>query len=178
MQALITQLTSLDYVLLVVAFLSVLIGFKRGFVREIISLLIWVIAFVVAVLFTGTMAQKLGTYFQPQWVAEFIGFIVLLVVVLFVGKLVGMLLASAIGHGGAGALNYLLGGLLGLLRGIVIAALIIFILSHTFWKESKWFKASQFAQRIQTITRWGEHNIVDRVEQTNQPVEEKIQAKT
>ncbi|MCP3680918.1 MAG: CvpA family protein [Gammaproteobacteria bacterium] len=161
MKEIFTQLNVLDYVLLAIAFLSLLVGLKRGFVREVMSLLIWVVALIVAVMFTGALAHKMSAYFHPQWIAEFVSFIILLVVVLIVGKIVGGLLTGAIGHIGMGPVNHLLGAILGLLRGAIIAALIVFILSHTFWEESKWFKGSQFAHRLLAVTHWSYREVID-----------------
>ncbi len=161
MKEIFTQLNVLDYILLAIALLSLLIGLKRGFVREVMSLLIWVVALVIAVMFTGALAHKMSAYFHPQWIAEFVSFIILLVVVLIVGKIFGGLLTGAVGHVGMGPINHLLGAILGLLRGGIIAALIVFILSHTFWEESKWFKGSQFAHRLLAVTHWSYHEVID-----------------
>src|SRR5205085_9070962 len=45
-----------DYLLLIILILSILGGFGRGFIREILSLLTWIAAFIIATLFSHTLA--------------------------------------------------------------------------------------------------------------------------
>ena len=75
----------LDYTILVVMGLSALVGLLRGFVRETVSLLVWIAAFWLAMTYSAAMADNLtGFIHQPSLrvAAVFVG---LFVAVLLVG---------------------------------------------------------------------------------------------
>src|SRR5690242_11242791 len=53
-----SNLNWIDYVILAIFFLSVLAGFARGLVREIVSLVTIVAAFVIATMFSNALAES------------------------------------------------------------------------------------------------------------------------
>ena len=55
-----TGFNGADWAIVVVVGLSILISLSRGFVREALSLLVWVAAFVVAFLFSAKLSPLLG----------------------------------------------------------------------------------------------------------------------
>ena len=82
-----------DTLLLVVVLLSVIIGTIRGFVREVVALITWLLAIIIAWRFSGFLHPYLGgilqTPMEKAWVARAIVFIV----VLLLGALTGHVLA-------------------------------------------------------------------------------------
>ena len=84
----IPHLNTLDIVILIIAFLSILFGVIKGFIRELFSLAFFIIAVVLSFLFY----QDVGTMFVKQLkdrdVSNFLGFIIIFVIILIIGSLV------------------------------------------------------------------------------------------
>ncbi len=51
----ISSIATLDWVVFAVITLSTLLSLKRGFIKEVLSLITWVLAFVIAVKFSSPM---------------------------------------------------------------------------------------------------------------------------
>ena len=116
----ISQLTALDWGVVVLLGISVLLSLWRGFVREALSLLGWVAAFVVANLFVDRLAFELaGAIANPtgRYIAAYaLLFVATLVVFTVVVKVATGLVRVA----GLTVLDRLLGTAFGFARGVII----------------------------------------------------------
>src|SRR5690554_7501533 len=67
----------IDWVILAVLAVSVLISLKRGFVKEALSLVTWVVAFIVARMFSGNLATLLAGTVDTESLRWIIAFTIL-----------------------------------------------------------------------------------------------------
>jgi membrane protein required for colicin V production len=134
--------TIFDYLVLFVLAASVVISTMRGLVKEILSLLGWVVAFVVANAYGAKLGPMLPSMIPGESVRLMVAF-----VALFLGARILMgLLALAIGAlvtaTGLSLADRGLGGLFGLARGIVIVLAAVILCGMTsipqqaFWKHA------------------------------------------
>lgn len=118
----------LDIILVIILFLSILFGILKGFIRELFSLAFFIIAVVLSFLFY----HEVGGIFMPSLknrdVSNFAGFITIFVLVLILGAVVTYLVKKVFTIGPLKTIDMILGGLFGLLRGILIASIIVFAL--------------------------------------------------
>ncbi len=117
--------TAVDWAIIAVLGLSILLSLWRGFVREAVSLAGWIAAFVIANMFVGEMAA-----FLQQWIANVTGRYVAAYALLFAGMLMvagiaGKLSAQVVKVTGLTLLDRLLGTVFGLVRGIIIALVVV-----------------------------------------------------
>ncbi len=135
-------MTILDYVVLGIIFVSILVSIMRGFVREILSLAGWVIAFMAAGSFAGQFEPMLPSSVAGESLRILIAFVVVFMSVLLVMMLVTMLLSSAIKSVGLGFIDRLLGAFFGFLRGFVVVMILVLIAGLTglpkqpFWQQA------------------------------------------
>ncbi len=118
-------MTGADVLILVVLLGSVAIGVLRGFVREAVSLVFWVLAIVAAWRFGSLVEPHLGGLLANPQIAPWIGRLVVLVLVLLVGWVVGMLLGYFTRSMGLGPLDRVIGLLFGIVRGMVLVGLLV-----------------------------------------------------
>jgi len=116
--------TLFDYIVLTVLTASIVISVVRGLVKEILSLLAWVVAFVVANAYSTQMAAMLPAGFSnvlpgpmPRLIA---GFAILFLGTLLLAGLVNMAIGHLIRAAGLSVADRGLGGLFGLARGLVL----------------------------------------------------------
>ena len=121
-------MNSLDIVILVLTFLSVLYSFFRGFVREVFSILSLILGFLFAIKFYYVPANYLSHLVNSLATRNLTGFVLILVGVILVITLIGSLIRRVLIIFKLGVFDRLLGILIGLLRGIFIGIIIIFLL--------------------------------------------------
>lgn len=167
------NLNWVDMIILLVFLASVLAGLVRGFVKEIVSLLSWVAAFVIAAMFSSKLAEwflntpsakslvssisnSIGANAEQSisMIAIALSFILLFVVTLAIGAIIGMIISSAAASVGIGFINRLLGGIFGLARGFLIVVVLIFLVQLTPAAQEPWWTQSQFVNSFQPSVAW------------------------
>ena len=120
----------LDYFFISIILLSLLVGCFRGFTRELFSLVGWVFAFYFANLFTGDLLQYASFEF-----GEHVNFIIIymsiFIIILLLATLLATIFNKLIKNIGLGFLNVIIGGIFGLMRGVLISFIIIFLVEKT-----------------------------------------------
>ncbi|WP_409419469.1 CvpA family protein [Marinomonas sp. RS-M-Aa-14] len=151
----VSSITTIDWLIIAVVILSTLLSLKRGFVKEVLSLLTWVIAFVVAVKFSNQMQVLLVEQVQNDQIRYIVAFITLFIATLIVGALVSFLLSSLIQVTGLSSTDRVLGMLFGFARGslIVIAFVALLSLSPAI-EQSEFWKTSQLIPQLSQLNEW------------------------
>lgn len=135
-------MTWLDYAVLGVFAASLVLGAWRGLVREVISILGWVIAFLAANLLAGPLAAAMPQSIPTPELRVAAAFVAVFIGSLVVTTLLALLLSKIVKAVGLGGLDRLLGALFGAARGllIVLAAALLAGLSSAprqpFWRDS------------------------------------------
>jgi membrane protein required for colicin V production len=132
-----------DYILLFVLILSTLISIIRGFLRETISLVTWILAFWSALKFSHWLAERLAQLIPHNTLRNVAAVIILLVAVLLAGMLVAHCADKLIKKGKLSTLDRLLGMCFGLVRGALIASLLLFFGQIMALDQSEWWKNSK-----------------------------------
>ncbi len=133
-----------DWILLAILLVSSLIGLYRGLVKEVLSLIVWIAALLIALLFQDNMAAVLQPMIDSASLRAILAFVLLLIATLIVGTLCIKLFEALVQASGLSGLNRLLGMLFGLGRGVVlIVALIIVIPLTTSMQQTHWWQGSQ-----------------------------------
>lgn len=146
-------MTIFDYLTLFILVASVIISTMRGVVREVLSLVSWVAAFVVANLYGETLAQWL-----PAAVPGALTRLIIAFVALFIGTrlLMGLLILMCEALIEAGGLSFIdrgLGSVFGFARGVLIVLVAVLICGMTaipqqpFWKDAMLSPLAESAAR-------------------------------
>ena len=137
-----TSLTPLDWCLLVVLFLSVLLGLWRGLVQEMMSILGWIAAFILAPMYASTAARALlPTAWNEVW--RFAGgFAIVFIGVLVATSLAAWLITRLIGRVGLGPIDRLLGSVFGVLRALLIGFALVFVVRLLGLDQRDWWRQS------------------------------------
>jgi len=133
-----------DYLVLSILLVSVGVGVYRGFVREAIGLVAWLLAIWLAWNHSDFIHPWLGGHLQTPEAKAWVARAIIFVVVVIIGDLVGFV-ASRIAHKAAGLslVDRFLGLLFGLVRGLVILGfggllcLRLGLDAMPWWQESK-----------------------------------------
>lgn len=121
-------LSTLDIVFAAVILFSVAGGIWKGLVRELLSLGFLVLAVVLALFAYQPLAGMLSRWVSSVVAARFAAFVLVFFIVLTVGALITWLIRAILVRGPLKAVDRILGGLFGTLRGLIIAGFLAFAL--------------------------------------------------
>lgn len=121
------SLNFLDILFLTIVILSTLFGVLKGFIRELFSLAFFIIALILSFLYYSDVGTIYSKHLSEN-IANFAGFVTVFVIVLVVGTLVTYFIKKMFVLGPLKTIDRIFGGVFGLVRGILIAALIVFIM--------------------------------------------------
>jgi membrane protein required for colicin V production len=133
------ELGWVDLALLAVLVLSIFVGLWRGFVFEIVSLLGWLVAFVIANLF-GPLAAQTMPFGDPASPLRIWGaYAVIFVLVLVACSVLARLLRALISATPLSVIDRLLGGAFGAARGALVLVIFATLVSLSpFSHSSSW----------------------------------------
>ena len=143
-------MTSFDYAILAILAVSVLISLWRGLVREVISLLSWLVALWVAARFSADFVDWLPAAIQNpsvRYLAAFAGLFLGTVIAL---ELIAVLIAKLLRAVGLGFIDRLLGAIFGVARGVLIAWVLVLLGGFTSLPARDWWRDSVLAPPLQT----------------------------
>jgi membrane protein required for colicin V production len=137
-----TGLNQVDIAILIITVLSSLFGLWRGFIKEVLSLLTWIAALLVARVYSEYLSGWLSGMIDNDGIRYVTAFTLLFVAVMVVGTLINFLLSKLLVVNGLKFADRLLGGVFGIARGLIIVLVGLFIgnvfVSETvLWQESK-----------------------------------------
>ncbi len=138
---------TLDIVIAAVILLSAVIGLVRGLVKEVLSLVSWAAAFVVALFFSNELGQLLPATWGSTGLRQAIAFVVLFVGTLVVTGLLQWLIGKLIETTGLSGTDRFLGLLFGSARGLLVA-LVVLVGLEQIASDASWWQEARLAQEI------------------------------
>jgi membrane protein required for colicin V production len=133
-----------DYVLVATCVASAAFGFWRGFVKEAIALITWLLAIVLAWQAAWMVEPSLGEWrAAPElrvWAARALIFIGVLVI----GGLLAWLLRAAIRRSGLSSTDRSLGAVFGLARGVLLVGLLAIVVGASDLGAESWWAEARF----------------------------------
>ena len=132
-----------DWLIIFILVVSGLISLKRGFIKEAMSLVVWVIAFIAATWAKEPLADLFASWVDALSVRHLLAFILVFIVVLILGGVVNYLLGRCVDMTGLKSTDRFFGVLFGLVRGALVVIIVIVYLPRVlpvhhdaWWRES------------------------------------------
>ena len=143
-----------DWAIIAIIVLSGLISLNRGFIKEALSLLIWVLAFVIARMFSANMATLLVDYIDVSTVRYAAAFAMLFAATLMAGALVNYLISTLVRMTGLSGTDRVLGIVFGLARGGLLVVVAIALVKNTPLTEAMWWYESALIPEFLMLEEW------------------------
>ncbi len=146
-------MTVFDYAVLGIIGISVFISLIRGFIREFLALVSWVVAFVVARTYTSEIVPLLPLDIPTDALRYLAAFMILFLATLLVSSLLSIALTQLIKGLKLGWLNRALGGVFGILRGVCIVSILVFLAGFTnIPKDDRW-RSAMFSSPLEVFVK-------------------------
>ncbi len=123
------SLNLLDYIVLGILVLFIIQGFMKGFISSLAAIAALIVGIWAAIHFSNYIGALLNEHFHPsqKWLpvlAYVITFLLVVIAILLLAKLAEKLINAT----GLGFLNRLGGGVLGIVKGVILVSVLILLL--------------------------------------------------
>ncbi len=140
-----------DIAILVIVGISALISVMRGLVKEVLSLVAWVLAFWVAIIFSSNIAVMLEAHVSTESVRNILAFLSLFIGTLLLMGLVNLLISKLMDSTGLTGTDRALGVIFGVLRGVAIVLVLVLLAGLTPVPEDPWWQQSIFLGHFESL---------------------------
>lgn len=132
-------MSALDWLFATIMAASMLLGAWRGLVYEVLSVLSWVAAFLLAQLFAPEVAGFLPLGHAPQEARHAVAFMVVFIAVVIAGGLLTFITKKLVEAVGLRPVDRVLGAGFGLLRGALLLMVVAIVVNLSPWRRDRWW---------------------------------------
>lgn len=150
----------IDWCIIGLVLISTVISLWRGFVKEILSLIIWIVAIVVAWLYGGSFSSYLSPNIELPWLRIVISCAILFILTLIAGAFINFVLARLIKATGLSATDRFLGMFFGSARGAIAVVIVVGLLVDTPVNESEGWKDSKLIPSFLIAANWSKNVVL------------------
>ena len=140
-----------DYAIIAILVVSAGISVLRGFLREAISLLGWVLAFWLALTFADDVSGLFARYVSQPSIRHALAFFTIVVATLVITAIVMYFVRLVIDKTEITGTDRALGIVFGIARGIVIVAILVLFAGLTALPKDPWWRESTFIPHFQVL---------------------------
>ncbi len=143
-----------DVFILIVILASSVISLSRGFVREVFSLLSWLMAVIVTWMFRDDLAANLTGLFSSPSVRIIVASLILFAVTIMAGEVASKLVIRLVRFTGLAGFDRVLGIAFGCLRGCLLITVVVSIVLHTQLSQEIWWRESALVPYFEATADW------------------------
>jgi len=140
-----------DYAIIAILVVSAGISVLRGFLREAISLLGWVLAFWLALTFADDVSGLFARHVAQPSIRHALAFFTIVVATLVITAIVMYFVRLIIDKTEITGTDRALGIVFGIARGIVIVAILVLFAGLTALPNDPWWRESTFIPHFQVL---------------------------
>jgi membrane protein required for colicin V production len=142
--------TAFDYAVLAGIALSVLLGFWRGVVSEVLALAAWVLAIVLGKLLAPSVAPELARWIADAGLQYLASFAAIVVVVLLLVSVIRVVISGVLKAIGLGLIDRFLGAIFGAACGILVVLACVAAGGLTSFPKQAWWRDAILAPPLET----------------------------
>lgn len=135
-------MTSFDYAVVGIIVLSAVVGWWRGFMYELFSLIGWIAAYIVARTFTARALPYIPEAVGADSTRSVVAFAALFIVTMLVAAVLAWMLAKLARFAGLGGVDRKFGAMFGMVRGFLVVVALVWLggltklPQHPFWRDA------------------------------------------
>jgi membrane protein required for colicin V production len=131
-----------DYLVIAAILISAVVGSLRGFLREAIALVTWIIALFVAWHFSDLVAPHLGGLLSPSPIATWAARVIIAALLLLLGAGIGVTVAHFVRLSIFSGMDRFLGFVFGVFRGFVLLGVFVILAQVLRLDGERWWRQS------------------------------------
>ena len=131
------KISLIDLIFCIITILSLIRGYKKGFVLSVLSMAKWLLAYVITLILFPRIKPYLEDIIDNEYVLDVSLGIAIFIVVIFLILLVNKGISKAVRYTGIGSLDTMFGLFFGFFRAYIISVC-IFSAIHIVYNHDKW----------------------------------------
>ena len=144
----------IDIIIAVALAASIIIGFVRGFVKESISIATLVIAIWAALYFGPAVGEISQSWLNSVELQVWFGRILVFAIILSIGGLLGWGISKLVRLSVLSGLDRFMGSLFGMLRGVLLVALLVIGGQFSGFDNDDWWQQSRLLPHFAVVADW------------------------
>lgn len=140
-----------DWIILGVTLLSAIVGFYRGFIRETLSLISWILAIWAAFTFAEPASVWFSRYIETPQLRLVAAFAAIFVATLLVFSVLSYLLCRLLLVSGIAGTDRILGGLFGIVRAVVLVSVLLLLARIPGYPQETWWQQSMLIPQLNPV---------------------------
>ncbi|UYM16413.1 CvpA family protein [Endozoicomonas euniceicola] len=152
--------TWIDWIITAIIIVSALISLKRGFFKEVLSLVTWIAALFIAWSFGGSLSLYLNDFIETPSLRLIAGSVLLFMATLLVGGLVNKIFATLVQATGLTGTDRFLGMVFGALRGCLLVILLVGLMSFAPLENDLAWKNSVLLPHFIMLADWSKQTVM------------------
>ncbi|HEY8220109.1 MAG TPA: CvpA family protein [Methylobacter sp.] len=144
----------IDFTLIGLIFIFFIIGLLRGFSKEAFSLVFWILAVWVSLMFSRDFSGLLEPTVSHLPARIIASFMALFAITLTLGSLIGFLLSVLAKKTGLTFMERLGGMFFGFFRGLIVVTVIVMLAGLTPLPKDSWWTESTLIPPFQLLAAW------------------------
>lgn len=148
------SLNWVDFAILAIVVFSTIISFIRGFIREALSLAIWIVALYLAYIYSDIIASRYLGSIEEANIRIVVAFLIIFFAVIIIGAFINYLFSRLVQSTGLSGTDRILGLGFGIARGLLLVAVLILVAQMTVLPQNKAWQQSQFVPEFEGLTQW------------------------
>jgi membrane protein required for colicin V production len=141
----------LDYIILGIVLISAIAGMVRGFLKEVIALVTWILAVWLAWHFGPILEPHLGGALRQAPYGLWVGRGIVFLAVLIFGSITGAIVSHFVRLSLFNATDRFLGFLLGLLRGVLVLGVAVVLAQAVRLDSEGWWQKSKLVRQLEPV---------------------------
>lgn len=147
-------MTAFDYTVLGIVGLSIVLSVMRGLFREVLAIAGWIAAFFVAKTYASQLLPMIPETIPTESLRVLAAFLVVFLATLLVSSLLAIILSEVFKKIGLGWLNRLLGAAFGVIRGLLIVCILVFLAGFTNAPKDPRWRNAMFSPPIEALVQY------------------------
>ncbi|WP_299728906.1 CvpA family protein [uncultured Endozoicomonas sp.] len=152
--------TWIDWLIAGIIIISALLSLKRGFFKEVLSLVTWIAAIFVAWSFGGALSERFTDYIATPSIRVMAACALLFVVTLMLGALVNRIIAELVQATGLTGTDRMLGMVFGGLRGCLLVTVLLGLMTLAPLEQDQAWQQSVLLPHFLLLADWSKETVV------------------
>ena len=144
----------IDIIIAIALVASIVVGFVRGFVKESISIATLVIAIWTSLYFGPAVGEVSQSWLSSTEMQTWFGRILVFAIVLSIGGLLGWGISKLVRLSVLSGLDRFMGSLFGMLRGVLLVALVVIGGQFSGFDNDEWWLQSRLLPHFAVVADW------------------------
>jgi membrane protein required for colicin V production len=140
-----------NYIFFAIIIISLIISLFRGGIKEISSIITWISAFILTKHYANLITPYITKFISNEILKIIVIFAIIFIIVAILMIIANKILKSLLSSVGLGGIDYLIAVIFGTIRGVIICAILVFIIESLHLDDEHNWQKTKISPLIKPI---------------------------